>query len=262
MSKPIIFNDVDFHFRDVGSLSYLKYKGEPFCGTLQINGDSGKGYELIDYHNGVLHGHRLTFYPDGNVLADKRYDQAHCISQKEWYSNGQPKKERYAATEYFWDTDGTLVKDNLRWLYKSGQPLEEQVHNQILYFSLQGELAVKMVHTKSAPNRYCNVFYYYDHVLRKCFEELFTNHYPQLDEQFPRQQLLPDWLNAVYLENQELAKSLLDTLINHPTQQTRETAARLKNNVLNLEIGEKRDGGIHPPHPNHIIVKLNFDTRF
>lgn len=262
MSEPIIFNDIDFHFNDKDVYSFLQYKGEPFTGKLFIAGDSYKGDELIDYSEGTAHGHDLAFYPDGKPFADKIFDHGCCVAQEEWYSDGKPRKQWNADFEHLWDFDGLLAKDNTRWLYKNGQPIEEKNKQDYLYFSSSGDLAIKKVNTAFGNGRCCCVSYYYDHVLSRCFEDLFTNYYPELDDNFSRHQLLPDWLNAVYQEDRDLGHHLMDRLINHPTLQTREMATQLKNNAHRQESLKIQTGELYPPQPDQIIVKLNFDTRF
>ncbi len=261
MSEPIIFNDVDFQSSDLDSSRLLKYKGQPFTGKLLITGGDNKVNETIDYENGQAHGHDLVFYPDGRPSADKIYDHGSCVSQKEWYNDGKPKKEYDSHIDHLWGSDGVLAKDNSRWLYKNGQPIEEQLNQHTMFFSPAGDLAVKQVYTTLGNGRFCNVLYYYDHVLSRCFEDLFTNYYPELDEHFSRHRLLPDWLNAVYQEDRELGHRLMDRLINHPTPQTRETASKLKNSALKQESSKNRMSELYPPQPDYIIVKLNFDTR-
>ncbi|WP_342648583.1 hypothetical protein [Mucilaginibacter sp. CSA2-8R] len=262
MSEPIIFNSADFCFSDADNSNALSYKGKPFTGKLFINGGSDIGNEVVDYADGMIHGHDLVFYPNGNSLADNVYHQGRCVSQKEWYDDGKPRKEWDVNTEHLWDCDGMLAKDNAQWLYKNGQPIEEQSHHHTSYFSPSGDLAVKQVYTELGNGRYCNVSYYYDHVLRQCFEALFTNYYPELDTHFSRCQLLPGWLNAVYQENSNLGYKLMDSLINHSTRQTRELAVELKTNAINKENLNAKADHLLPPVPNHIVVKLDFDTRF
>jgi len=262
MSEPIIFNDIDFQSSDQDNRCYLRYMGNLFSGRIFITGNNDKGNEIIDYYDGHAHGHDLIYYADGKIAADKVYEYGCCVSQKQWYNDGKPKLEWDATNDHRWDCDGILAKDNTRWLYKNGQPIEEQINNQTSYFSLSGSLAIKKVYTDLGNGRCCYIYYYYDHVLNLCFKDLFTNYYPDLDEQFLRQQLLPDWINAVYKEDHDKGKHLIDCLINHPTPQIRETALRLKNAALIQGNVTDQAANLHPPQPDHIIVKLNFDTRF
>jgi antitoxin component YwqK of YwqJK toxin-antitoxin module len=262
MSEPIIFNDVDFQFSEQNILSSLKYKDEPFTGKLFIAGDCDKGNEVIDYQHGTAHGHDVALYPDGKLFADSIYDHGNCISKKEWYRDGTPKKEWDKANERFWDLDGALAKDSTRWFYKNGQPIEEQSQQYTSYFSPKGDLAIKTANISFGHGHNYNISYYYDHVLICCFEELFTNYYPELDEHFSRHQLLPGWLSAAYQEDRNLSYHLMDCLVNHPTAQTRETAVQLKTTAQEVEHLQAQSCHLHPTEPDHIIVKLNFDTRF
>lgn len=261
MSEPIIFNENDFEFIDGECCAFLKYKGKSFTGKLLIAGNSN-GDQLTDYEDGHAHGHEVAYYPDGKICVDKTFDHGRCIAQKEWYSDGALKGVQNANTKQLWDRDGILAKDNTQWLYKNGLPIEEQSPQDTSYYSPAGHLAIKKVYTALNSGRCCQVSYYYNHVLNQCFEDLFTNYYPELDEHFTRHLLLPDWLNSVYKEDQNLGHQLIDCLIDHPTPQTRAIATQLKANALSLENNKTQMGDLYPPHPDHIIVNLNFDTRF
>jgi hypothetical protein len=261
MSEPIIFNEIDFQFIDGECCAFLKYKGESFTGKLLIAGNNN-GDQLTDYEDGHAHGHEVAYYPDGKICVDKTYDRGHCIARKDWYSDGMLKGVQDADTEQLWDRDGILAKHNTQWLYKNGLPIEEQTRQDTSYFSPAGRLAIKKVNTELSSGRCCQVSYYYNHVLSQCFEDLFTNYYPELDEHFSRHLLLPDWLNSVYQEDPSVGHQLLDCLTKHPTPQTQAIAARLKASALSLENNKTLMGDFYPTHPDHIIVSLNFDTRF
>lgn len=261
MSEPIIFNEIDFQCIDGECCASLKYKGESFTGTLLIAGNNN-GDQMIDYQDGYAHGHEVAYYPDGKMCVDKVYDHGRCIARKEWYSDGTLKRAQDADTEQLWDRNGSLAKDNKKWLYKNGLPIEEQSLQSASYYSPAGRLAIKKVNTALSSGRCCQISYFYNHVLSYCFEDLFTDYYPELDEHFSRHLLLPDWLNSVYQEDQDLGHQFMDCLTDHPTPQIRAIAAQLKANALNLENSKTHMGDLYPPHPDHIIVTLNFDTRF
>ena len=286
MNKPIVYNETDFEENLWASLTHLMYKGLPFTGTVIYEGNKNEdnalgNKEIIEFQNGNAHGRYLEFhrngrlivdclmangktivkkcwYPDGRIL--KEWD--HASGGREWYEDGMLKEDTTGADHFLWDNDGILAKKNDVWFYKNGQRIDEKLaEGTVLSYTMTGEVACKQQKLEKeeydslSNSHYFSKVYYYDKVIRRFIDELFTNPYPDLGYTDHPVRFWFGWVGAVYSENKKRGHQLMDRLMKHPDKYTREEASCLKHLAIKKESGSKDIKHWLEDSPARIIVR-------
>jgi hypothetical protein len=281
MNEPIIYNSTDFEENLYDFFTYMKYKGELFTGTVIIEGDKTAdnvlgNKEVVEFKNGHTHGHYLEYHrSNGQLIYDGIYEDSRCLSEKGWYTDGRLRRDwdySVSGKEWYedgtlkehwdgknttlWDRDGILVRKNDIWFYKNGQKFKERLADGTrLHFSSTGEVAVMNGTVDGGEYGFRSVVYYYDNVLTQFYEELFIDPYPAFCDysgQYGRKEHIKDlfdWVVAIYNEDKVKANYIIDSLIYHPTQETREHASFLKRLIV-----EKESGSVDPK-PDYWLKK-------
>lgn len=227
MRQPILkYNPIDFEEGPYDPLSYMKYKGEWFTGTLL--GDDERSY--TEYKDGKADGRYVEYYNNGQIACDCIFEKGECISEKSWYRSGELRCE----DAHLYSKEGKLIRKDGLWLYPNGQMRDGRGEGVHYVFSSEGELAVKTIVNMSGD--YKNTVIYYDDVLSRCFQELFINHYPEEDQMFYNlEYLIWGWAMAKYRDDKEQGLTLLRKLTNHGDEAIYETARLL---LRSLKTGE------------------------
>lgn len=255
MDEPIILNETDFEENLYDFFTHMRYKGQLFTGTL-----IQPAYNwTTEFKDGNAHGRNIEYYDNGQLAHDEVFENGNYKSGKEWYRNGQLKYDSIGKKWYedgqlktdltgvdrlFWDKDGVLACQNDTWFYKNGQSINEKLPDgTTLLFTSAGELAAKQenlahqVYNPVTKTHSLHRSYFYDDVLRRSIDELFTKPYPEFDNGPNHILWLFSWVGAVYAENIKKGHILLNHLLQHQEKSTQEHAAYL------LSLAAKKESG-------------------
>ena len=186
------------------------YNGEPFTGT--IVDKSTTPYSFSEYKNGLLNGHSVSYYPNGQIEEDYYYENGEDLVGRRWYKNGQIYIESpsnvcwdkdeistifllqknndnfeekiwhpngqlmsHSKSNIFWDEDGTVIRKNGLWLFKNGSiRYSRDSNSNTSYYSKSYEIAIKIIHPEDGSFRKTELFH---SVLSKSFKELINHEY-------------------------------------------------------------------------------------
>lgn len=220
MNNAVQFNPTDFEENPYDFFSYLKYKGEPFTGTVV-----DKRW-TCSFKKGQAEGRYVEYFEDGQIAIDATYENGIFKSGKEWHSNGQLKSD----DRHLYDRDGSLIRIDECWLYKNGVKRNQESTDGYHTFSSKGELAMKTIVNMTGD--YKNTIVYYDSVLASCYKELLINLYPDFDTHFYNlEHYIWGWVIGKYALNHSSGMRILGILEHHQNQQIVRTARILTERI-------------------------------
>ncbi|MDQ2792532.1 MAG: hypothetical protein M3Y12_00780 [Bacteroidota bacterium] len=220
MEEPLLCNDTDFEENEDNFFTNLRYRGQPFTGTLVHDNLTA------EFRDGNANGRVVEYHENGQVATDYVYENGEGLMGWEWDDNGQLRSETTAAGTSLWDADGILAHKNGSWFYKSGAVKQAAVDGGSKYYSSSGELAITVRYVNDGD--YKSVVKYDNDVLLASYPELLLNLYPGLDQLFYNTEwYVWGWFWQLAAKNKQQAKAILHELAQHPNQSVRATAAAI-----------------------------------